>query len=92
MEGGLKTKLLLSESEKPNQNGLLQDRNSVTALRCDFFSKLPDKVLSGFDPEAPFHINLSKTTGFIEGNSETISLHVLDFYFILSNQNINFGG
>lgn len=80
MEGGLKTKLLLSEGEKLNQNGLLQDRNSVTALRCDFFSKLPDKVRSGFDPEAPFHINLSKTTGFIEGNSETISLHVLDFF------------
>lgn len=81
MEGGLKTKLLLSEGEKPNHNRLLQDRNSVTALRCDFVSKLPDKVRSGFDPEAPFHINLSKTTGFIEGNSKTIYLHVLDFLF-----------
>ncbi|XP_062005392.1 metal tolerance protein 4-like [Rosa rugosa] len=70
MEGGLKTKLLISEGEKPSQNELLQDRNSVTALRCDFFSNLPDKVRSGFDPEAPFHLNLSKTTGLIEGEKE----------------------
>ncbi|XP_062004313.1 metal tolerance protein 4-like isoform X2 [Rosa rugosa] len=70
MEGGLKTKLLLSEGEKPNQNELLQDRNTVTALRCDFFSNLPDKVRSGFDPEAPFHLNLSKTTGLIKGEKE----------------------
>ncbi|PRQ44432.1 putative cation efflux protein [Rosa chinensis] len=70
MEGGLKTKLLQSEGEKPNQNELLRDRNSVTALRCDFFSNLPDKVRSGFDPEAPFHLNLSKTTGLIEGEKE----------------------
>ncbi|XP_050382467.1 metal tolerance protein 4 [Argentina anserina] len=68
MEGGLKTKLLSSEGEKNEL--LLQDRNSVTALRFDFLSKLPDKVRSGFDPEAPFHLNLSKTTGLIEGERE----------------------
>ena len=72
MEGGLTTKLLSSEGEKSNQNELLKDRNSVATLRCNFLSKLPDKVRFGFDPESPFHlINLTKTTGLIEGNSET---------------------
>lgn len=41
--------------------------NSVTSLRSDFCNKLPDKVRSGLDPELPFHLDLSKTTGLIEG-------------------------
>ncbi|XP_057485366.1 metal tolerance protein 4-like [Actinidia eriantha] len=45
-------------------------RNSVASLKSDFFSKLPDKVRSGLDPETPFHIDLSKTTGLIEGEKE----------------------
>ncbi|PPD85385.1 hypothetical protein GOBAR_DD17678 [Gossypium barbadense] len=40
--------------------------NIVSALKHEFFSKLPDKVRSGLDPEIPFHINLSKTTCLIE--------------------------
>ncbi|PSS07850.1 Metal tolerance protein [Actinidia chinensis var. chinensis] len=45
-------------------------RNSVASLTSDFFSKLPDKVRSGLDPETPLHIDLSKTTGLIEGEKE----------------------
>lgn len=40
---------------------------SVTSLRGDFLSKLPEKVRCGLDPEAPFHVDLSKTIGLIEG-------------------------
>uniref|UniRef100_A0A5B7AQG8 Putative metal tolerance protein 4-like isoform X2 n=1 Tax=Davidia involucrata TaxID=16924 RepID=A0A5B7AQG8_DAVIN len=61
----VKTPLLSSEGPKPNQK-----RNSIASLRCDFFSKLPDKVRSGLDPETPFHVDLSKTTGLIEGEKE----------------------
>ncbi|XP_076939909.1 metal tolerance protein 4-like [Bidens hawaiensis] len=45
-------------------------RNSVTTLRGDFVSKLPEKVRCVLDPEAPFHVDLSKTTGLIEGEKE----------------------
>ncbi|TYH76845.1 hypothetical protein ES332_D04G114300v1 [Gossypium tomentosum] len=44
--------------------------NIVSALKHEFFSKLPDKVRAGLDPEIPFHINLSKTTCLIEGEKE----------------------
>ncbi|BFG38295.1 hypothetical protein CerSpe_245690 [Prunus speciosa] len=74
MEGGLnhmiKTPLLSCEDERANKHGLVGSSNSVAAMKCDFLSKLPDKVRSGFDPEAPFHLNLSKTTGLIEGERE----------------------
>lgn len=46
--------------ERPN-------RNTVTALRSDFLSKLPEKVRSGVDSESPFHVDVSKATGLIEG-------------------------
>ncbi|KAI6673857.1 hypothetical protein NL676_001763 [Syzygium grande] len=42
--------------------------NSVSALRHEFFLRLPDKVRSGLDPESLFHLNHSKTTGMVEGN------------------------
>lgn len=45
-------------------------RTSVTSLRGDFLSKLPDKVRCGLDPEAPFQVDLSKTIGLIEGEKE----------------------
>ncbi|KAL0339524.1 UNVERIFIED_CONTAM: Metal tolerance protein 4 [Sesamum radiatum] len=37
-------------------------RNSVNALKCDFLSKLPDKLKTGLDPEASSHLDFSKTT------------------------------
>jgi hypothetical protein len=71
MEGGLehvRTPLLASrEGEKPSQNGSLRNGNTVTVLRRDFFSKLPDKLRSGLDPEVPFRLDLSKTTGLVKG-------------------------
>ncbi|XP_059427856.1 metal tolerance protein 4 [Corylus avellana] len=68
MEGGLehvRTPLLASsEGEKPSQNGSLRN------LRRDFFSKLPDKLRSGLDPEVPFCLDLSKTTGLVKGEKD----------------------
>lgn len=44
-------------------------RNSVNSMRCDFFSKLPQKVKTWLDPEVPFLLDLSKATDLIEGKS-----------------------
>ncbi|XP_009760747.1 metal tolerance protein 4-like isoform X2 [Nicotiana tabacum] len=55
----------LLRNEVPNAR-----RNSVTSMRCDFFSKLPRKVKTGLDPEEPFLLDLSKTTGLINGEKE----------------------
>lgn len=71
MEGGdlnnMRSPLLSREGEKMIQNEKTEYRNSVNALKSEFFSKLPIKVRSGLDPEIPFHIDLSKTIGLIEG-------------------------
>ncbi|GAY32703.1 ZT dimer domain-containing protein [Citrus sinensis] len=78
MEGGgegddhMRVPLLLSE-DGGNINEYGRERccrNSVASLKCDFFSKLPEKVRSGLDPETPFHLDLSKTTGLIEGEKQ----------------------
>ncbi|KAK1393226.1 Metal tolerance protein 4 [Heracleum sosnowskyi] len=63
----VKTPLLLNEDPLCNKkhNDIL-----VNSLRCNFFSKLPQKVKYGIDPEAPFEIDLSKTKGLIEGEKE----------------------
>ncbi|XP_078444386.1 cation efflux family protein isoform X1 [Wolffia australiana] len=39
-------------------------------LRSDFLSRLPAKVLSGMDPEKPFSIDISRTSGLLEGEKE----------------------
>ncbi|XP_030457981.1 metal tolerance protein 4-like [Syzygium oleosum] len=44
--------------------------NSVSSLRHEFFLRLPAKVRSGLDAEYPFHLDLSKTTGLVEGEKE----------------------
>ncbi|KAH7855506.1 hypothetical protein Vadar_025635 [Vaccinium darrowii] len=61
----LKSPLLGNEAPK-----IYRKRNSVASIKSDFFSKLPEKVRTGIDPEAPFQIDLSKTTGLIEGEKE----------------------
>lgn len=48
----------------------LSRRNSVNALRHEFVSKLPDKVLAGIDAEAPFDVDTSKTKALSEGEKE----------------------
>ncbi|KAL7613538.1 hypothetical protein Lser_V15G06485 [Lactuca serriola] len=63
-----KTPLLSSDDDSKHIRR--NRRNSVTSLRCDFFSKLPEKVRRGLDPEAPFQVDLSKTIGLIEGEKE----------------------
>jgi hypothetical protein len=70
MEGGfdhVRKPLLASEGEKASQNGRLRNGNTFTALRSAFFSKLPDKLRSGLDPEVPFRLDLSKATGLVKG-------------------------
>lgn len=52
------------------RNVIAKRRNSVNSMRCDFFSELPRKVKTGLDPEVPFLLDLSKTTGLIEGERE----------------------
>ncbi|PWA71638.1 metal tolerance protein 4 [Artemisia annua] len=64
------TKTPLLSSEDGSKHIRRHRRTSVTSLRGDFLSKLPDKVRRGLDPEAPFHVDLSKTTGLIEGEKE----------------------
>ncbi|CAA7401299.1 unnamed protein product [Spirodela intermedia] len=39
-------------------------------LRGDFVSRLPEKVRPGVDPEKPFFIDISRTSGLIEGEKE----------------------
>ncbi|XP_058204812.1 metal tolerance protein 4 [Rhododendron vialii] len=61
----LKSPLLPNEGPKSYRK-----RSSVASIKRDFFSKLPEKVRSGLDPETPFQIDLSKITGLIEGEKE----------------------
>lgn len=81
MEGGLdhaNLPLLLTEGEKPKQHERLRACDSVNALKNDFFSQLPEKIRSHLDPETPWELDLSKTTGLIEGISESpYSKHIL---------------
>ncbi|KAL5719561.1 Metal tolerance protein 4 [Ranunculus cassubicifolius] len=69
MEEDLKTPLLGVEEGLVNGNGG-GGRNSLSNLRGNFISKLPNNVKSGLDPENPFAINISKTHGLIEGEKE----------------------
>lgn len=64
----VKTPLLSSEDDENHKQK--HRRNSVTSLKCDFVSKLPAKVRCGLDTEAPFHLDISKTTGLIQGEKE----------------------
>ncbi|XP_034693206.1 metal tolerance protein 4-like [Vitis riparia] len=66
----VKTPLLSTEGEKPKQHERIRGRDSVTALKRDFFSQLPEKIRSQLDPETPFELDLSKTNGLIEGEKE----------------------
>ncbi|KAG4913086.1 hypothetical protein JHK86_053519 [Glycine max] len=65
MEGGLDH--LKAPFLSSNNNGELSE---VTRLKCDFFSKLPDKVRCGLHPELSFHIDYSKATGLTKGEKE----------------------
>ncbi|XP_073285746.1 metal tolerance protein 4-like [Primulina huaijiensis] len=63
---------LLSSKQEPTETLLnhQKSRYSINTLRCDFLSKLPDKVKSGIDPESPFHIDFSKTPALAQGERE----------------------
>ncbi|KAH9613120.1 hypothetical protein KSS87_017229 [Heliosperma pusillum] len=45
-------------------------RYSFTSLKNDFLSKLADKVRPGLDPESPFDLDFSRTSGLIEAEKE----------------------
>lgn len=79
----VKTPLLSTKGEKPNQHERIRGRDSVTALKRDFFSQLPEKIRSQLDPETPFELDLSKTNGLVEGMSE--SPYSLFFVFVSLN-------
>ncbi|KAG5072297.1 Metal tolerance protein 4 [Glycine max] len=64
MEGGLE------HLKAPFLSSNSGELSEVTRLKCDFFSKLPDKVRCGLDPDLSFHIDYSKATGLTEGEKE----------------------
>lgn len=70
----VKTPLLLSCSNNTNNtsgvingNGRVKKSYSFSSIRFDFFSKLPEKLRSGLDPEALLDLDLTKTTGLFQG-------------------------
>ena len=65
----LRRKSSSSSERKRSGSGRLSlsRRNSVNALRHEFVSKLPEKVLAGIDAEAPFEVDTSKTKALSEG-------------------------
>ncbi|KAL1559604.1 Metal tolerance protein 4 [Salvia divinorum] len=62
-----KTPLLSNEKLKP-VNG--KSWNSINTLKCDFLSKLPEKLRKCLDPEAPLHLDVSKTACLSQGEKE----------------------
>ncbi|CAN0879122.1 Metal tolerance protein 4 [Linum grandiflorum] len=44
--------------------------HSVSILKSNFLSNLPEKVRSGIDPECPFEVDLSNATGLGAGEKE----------------------
>ncbi|KAK7837504.1 putative metal tolerance protein c3 [Quercus suber] len=55
---------ILGASRSGRRGGRLSRRYSVTSLRSEFVSRLPDKLRSGIDPESdPFDVDLSKASG-----------------------------
>ena len=82
--GCVKTPLLSCDTNEEHEESniigneiSLQKSNSVTSLKSDFFSKLPEKLRSGLDPEALLNLDLTKTTGLIEGKSH---INIFCFY------------
>ncbi|XP_041991649.1 metal tolerance protein 4-like isoform X1 [Salvia splendens] len=62
-----KTPLLSNEKLKV-LNG--KSWNSINTLKCDFLSKLPEKLRKCLDPEAPLHLDVSKTACLSQGEKE----------------------
>lgn len=58
------TPLLVNQKPKPTNE---KSVNSFNFLKCDFLSKLPEKLKIEIDPEAPFHLDVSKTTCLSQG-------------------------
>jgi hypothetical protein len=71
---------LLEASRSGRRGGKLSRRYSVTSLRNDFITKLPDKVRSGLDPESPLDLDLSRVSGLTKGLSLSLSLSLSLFY------------
>ncbi|KAL8159473.1 hypothetical protein V2J09_001010 [Rumex salicifolius] len=61
---------LLGGSSSNRRLSFSHRRNSVSSLRNRFTSTLPDKLRSGLDPEFPFDLDLSKTSGLTHGEKE----------------------
>lgn len=55
-------------SKRPNSRRYL-----LNSMREEFIKGLPEKVKGGLDPERPFHVDLSRTEGLVEGKYFTSS-------------------
>ncbi|OIW14104.1 hypothetical protein TanjilG_19483 [Lupinus angustifolius] len=62
--------VVISATEHGGRRRLGSRRNSVNSLRTSFFSKLPEKIRSSLDAEAPFDSDLSSTPALTEGEKE----------------------
>lgn len=51
-----------------------QNWNSINSLKCNFLSKLPEKLKKNLDPEAPLHLDVSKTSALSQGICICISI------------------
>lgn len=70
----VKTPLLSVEEPKLNS----ENSRKFVDLRCDFLSKLPEKIRRGLDPEAPFRFDFPTTTAL--GKGTPYSCFVLSRY------------
>lgn len=62
-------------------NGKLNGKswNSINTLRCDFLSRLPEKLKTSLDPETLLHLDVSKTSGLTQGKPRPTSKFDQDF-------------
>ena len=55
-----------------SRRGRFSRHNSFKTLRNDFISRLPDKLRSGVDDEAPYDVDFSKTSFLAPGSDPPV--------------------
>jgi len=86
MEGNSSPKLPLLGSigrrlSGSSRRGRFSRHNSFKTLRNDFISRLPEKLRSGVDDEAPYDVDFSKTSSLTPG---LVTLFKLIFFELCS--------
>lgn len=59
-------------------------KNSVTSMRGEFVSRLPDKVRHGVDMERPCTLDVSRTKDLVEGSvvlKQNSFILLIDYFF-----------